>query len=58
MLESPGEYTYLFFAFKNAEDYQKAQQEAREAGRGVWNPEKPLGVQPKCFREQQKGREC
>ena len=31
MLEEPGEYTYLFFCFKNAEDYEKAYAEGRAA---------------------------
>ena len=42
----------------HVEDYQKAQQEAREAGRGVWDREKPLDVNPDCYRKLKKGREC
>jgi micrococcal nuclease len=37
------------------EKYQHAQNEAREAGRGVWDPEQPLMVSPSCFRNPQKG---
>jgi len=42
----------------HVEDYQKAQLEARAAGRGVWNFEKPLDVAPDCYRKMKKGREC
>jgi len=42
----------------HVEDYQKAQQEAREAGRGVWDRDKPMNVNPDCFRKLKKGREC
>ena len=42
----------------HVDEYQEAQTEAREAGRGVWKPDKPLEVQPDCFRKQKKGREC
>ena len=42
----------------HVEDYQKAQQEAREAGRGGWDREKPLDVNPDCYRKLKKGREC
>jgi len=42
----------------HVEDYRKAQQEAREAGRGVWDREKPLDVNPDCYRKQKNGREC
>ena len=42
----------------HVEEYREAQTEAREAGRGVWNPDKPLEVQPDCFRKRKMGREC
>ena len=42
----------------HVEDYRKVQQEAREAGRGVWNQAQPLDVAPDCYRKRQKGREC
>ena len=42
----------------HVDEYREAQTEAREAGRGVWNPDKPLEVQPDCFRKQKMGREC
>ena len=42
----------------HVEEYRKAQVEAREAGRGVWNPYQPLDVMPDCYRKRQKGREC
>ena len=42
----------------HVDEYREAQTEAREAGRGVWNPDKPLEVQPDCFRKRKKGREC
>ena len=42
----------------HVEDYQKAQQEARETGRGVWDREKPFDVAPDCYRKLKKGREC
>jgi micrococcal nuclease len=42
----------------HVEEYQKAQAEAREAGRGVWNPAMPLTTEPDCFRNQKKGGEC
>jgi micrococcal nuclease len=42
----------------HVEEYRKAQAEARDAGRGVWNPEKPLTVEPDCYRKQKKGKEC
>jgi len=40
------------------EEYRQAQQEAREAERGVWDREKPLDVNPDCYRKLKKGREC
>ena len=40
------------------EEFRKAQAEAREAGRGVWDREKPLDVAPDCYRKLKKGREC
>jgi len=40
------------------DDYRKAQAEAREAGRGVWNQAQPLDVNPDCYRKLKKGREC
>jgi micrococcal nuclease len=42
----------------HVEEYRKAQTEAREAGRGVWNTAQPLDVTPDCYRKQKKGREC
>ena len=42
----------------HVEDYRKAEQEAREAGRGVWNQAQPLDVVPDCYRKRQKGGEC
>jgi micrococcal nuclease len=42
----------------HVEEYQQAQQEAREAGRGVWDREKPMDVHPDCYRKLKKGREC
>ena len=30
----------------HVEEYRKAQSEAREAGRGVWDREKPLDINP------------
>lgn len=38
--------------------YRVAQEEAREAGRGVWNRDAPLAVTPDCYRKQRKGRAC
>jgi endonuclease YncB( thermonuclease family) len=42
----------------HAEEYRKAQAEAREAGRGVWDREKPLDVAPDCYRKLKKGGKC
>jgi len=42
----------------HVDDYQKAQREARETGRGVWDREKPFDVAPDCYRKLKKGREC
>jgi micrococcal nuclease len=42
----------------HVEEYKKAQVEARETGRGVWNPAMPLDIDPDCFRKQKKGKEC
>jgi micrococcal nuclease len=42
----------------HVEDYRKAQQEAREAGLGVWNQAQPLGETLDCYRQPQEGREC
>lgn len=33
------------------EDYQKAQQEAKEVRRGLWDSEKLLDVHPDCYRK-------
>jgi micrococcal nuclease len=41
----------------HVEDYQKAQHEARGAGRGVWNPQQPLDINPDCYRKLKKRRE-
>jgi micrococcal nuclease len=40
------------------EQYKKAQEEARQGRRGVWNQANPLTVKPDCYRKQKKGREC
>ena len=42
----------------HVEEYQKAQIEAKEAGRGVWNAAQPLDVSPDCHSRRQKGLEC
>jgi micrococcal nuclease len=42
----------------HVEEYRKAQMEAREAGRGVWNAAQPLDVAPDCHRKRKKGLEC
>ena len=42
----------------HVEEYRKAQSQAREAGRGVWDQEKPLDVAPDCYRKQKNGRDC
>ncbi|HZC80848.1 MAG TPA: thermonuclease family protein [Nitrospiraceae bacterium] len=42
----------------HVDEYRKAEEEARQAGRGVWNPTQPLDVAPDCYRKRQKGREC
>ena len=42
----------------HVEEYKKAQEEARQGRRGVWNPANPLTVKPDCYRKQKKGREC
>ena len=42
----------------HVDDYRKAQSEAREAGRGLWNPAQPLDVMPDCYRKLKKGWEC
>ncbi len=42
----------------HVEDYRKAQQEAREARRGMWDQDKPLDVRPDCYRKLKKEREC
>ena len=42
----------------HVEEYRKAQEEAREAGHGVWNPAQPLDVAPDCYRKRQKGKDC
>lgn len=42
----------------HVEDYRKAQQEAREAGRGVWDRQHPLDVLSDCSRKLNKGPEC
>jgi micrococcal nuclease len=39
-------------------EYQTAQAEAREAGRGIWNRDAPLTVTPHCYRKQRKGKDC
>jgi micrococcal nuclease len=41
----------------HVDEYQKAQTEAREAGRGVWSADRPPELQPDCFRHQQ-ARNC
>jgi micrococcal nuclease len=42
----------------HVDEYRKAQTEAREAGRGVWDPGQPLTLHPDCYRKQKKGQEC
>ena len=42
----------------HVEEYQRAQAEARESGRGVWSREQPLDVMPDCFRKQKMRVEC
>jgi micrococcal nuclease len=42
----------------HVDEYRKAQIEAKEAGRGVWNAAQPLDVSPDCHSRRQKGREC
>jgi micrococcal nuclease len=42
----------------HVEEYRKAQEEARQAGRGVWDANQPLDVQPDCFRKRKKGQDC
>jgi micrococcal nuclease len=42
----------------HVDEYRKAQSEAREAGRGIWDREKPLDVKPDCYRKVKKGQEC
>jgi micrococcal nuclease len=39
-------------------ELQKAQEEARKKGRGVWDPTHPLTVSPDCHRKEQERREC
>ena len=42
----------------HVEDYRKAQTEARDAGRGVWDRDRPLDVNPDCYRKLKNGRAC
>ncbi len=42
----------------HVDEYRKAQTEAKEAGRGVWNAVQPLDSEPECYRKQKKTREC
>lgn len=42
----------------HVKEYQQAQEEARRAGRGVWDPSNPLTVSLNCDRGQQKGQAC
>ena len=42
----------------HVEEYQRAQAEARDSGRGVWSREQPLDVMPDCFRKQKMRVEC
>jgi endonuclease YncB( thermonuclease family) len=42
----------------HVDEYQKAQVEAREAGRGVWDATHPLNVTPDCYRKLKRGRNC
>ena len=42
----------------HVEEYQKAQAEARDAGRGVWDQKQPLDVMPDCYRKLKQGQGC
>ena len=42
----------------HAEEYQRAQKEARRAGRRVWDGNHPLTVRPNCSLMHQKGEAC
>ena len=42
----------------HVEEYRKAELEAREAGRGVWDTAQPLDVAPDCYGKMKEGREC
>ena len=42
----------------HVEAYRTAQDEAREARRGVWNRDTPLTVSPDCYRKARKGNPC
>jgi micrococcal nuclease len=42
----------------HAEEYRRAQAEAKEEGRGVWDPKQPIDVMPDCYRKVKKGQEC
>lgn len=41
-----------------ADDYRRAEREAREAGRGLWSAAPPIPASPDCRRKQQAGQPC
>ena len=42
----------------HVDEYRKAQDEAQQAGQGVWNAVAPLTLSPDCYRKQRKGKDC
>lgn len=59
MVEEGYAATYFIWPFKNAEveRYGAALKAAKEAGKGIWNPDDPLLEQPFVFRARERGDE-